>query len=105
MREAGRAGDQPWPPTSLAAAGTDRLLELRRELPRRTKRAARAIKQTGQAPPGLLTRIRPAPPPAMRRRRRHPERRRSLPQRCTILDPPNQREPTSQSELGVSVQQ
>src|SRR5436309_4288120 len=43
-------------------------------------------------------------PPAVCRRRRHAESDRRAPQRQTILDRPNQREPARQSELGVSVQ-
>src|SRR5437773_9838373 len=43
-------------------------------------------------------------PPPMRRRRRDVEGGRRLLQRATIRDRANQREPPSQSELGVSVQ-
>src|SRR4051812_30644973 len=43
-------------------------------------------------------------PPAMRRRRRDAEGGRGRLQRKTILDRADEREPTSQSELGVSVQ-
>src|SRR2546430_5415356 len=44
-------------------------------------------------------------PPAMHRRRRHVEGDRRRSQRTTVLDRADQRETSSQSELGVSVQQ
>jgi hypothetical protein len=72
---------------------------------RRAKRAARAIPQTRPRPTRLLTSLQPAMPPTMRSRRRDVESGRSRPQRQTVLDRPHQREPTSQSELGVTVQQ
>src|SRR5689334_17275764 len=43
-------------------------------------------------------------PPPMNSRRRHAEAGCSLLQRATLLDRAHQREPASQSELGVSVQ-
>src|SRR5207237_7476345 len=64
----------------------------------------RAIKQTRQRPARLLARLQPTVPPTMRRRRRDTESGRGRPQRQTILDRAHQREPPSQSELGVSVQ-
>src|SRR4051812_34028790 len=64
-------------------------------------RPARAIQQRL-----LLTiALQPAMPPAMRRRRRDTEGGRGRLQRTTLLDRAHQRDTTSQSELGVSVQQ
>src|ERR1051326_2729817 len=73
VREARGAGDQPRSPTRLASTGTDRLLELGRQLSRRAMRTTRPIEQTRQAAPRLLTRLQPAMPPAMGRRRRDVE--------------------------------
>src|SRR5581483_11837580 len=78
----------------------DPLLQLAREQPRRPARTARAIEQRLRS----ATAVQPAVPPAVRRRRRDAEAGRGRLQRQTILDRAHQRETTSQSELGVSVQ-
>src|SRR6266540_4919506 len=65
VAKAGRAGDQPRPPTCLAATGADRLGELGGELARRAVRTAGAIEQARQRPPRLLG-LCPAMPPAVR---------------------------------------
>src|SRR6266511_248006 len=105
VREASRAGDQARSPTRLAAAGADRLLELRRELTRRAAGTARTINQARQRPPRLIPGLEPAVPPAMRRRRRNAECGRGRIQRQATLDGLYQRETASQSELGVTVKQ
>src|SRR6516225_4098967 len=63
-------------------------------------RTARAIQQRLRLAPA----IEPTMPPPVRRRRRDAEGGRGRLQRQTRLDRAHQREPTSQSELGVSVQ-
>src|SRR5579864_6109501 len=88
-------------PAGLATAVADPLLQRDREQPRRAMWPARTVNQGAH----LAAAVEPAMPPAMRRRRRNAESRRGSPQRQTLLDRSNKREPTSQSELGVSVQQ
>ena len=104
VAEAGRTDDQARPPSGLAPAGTDRLSELGRQLPRRLMRTAGAIAQANERRAGFLAGLQPTMPPAVRRRRRHAEAGRSPLQRHPLLDRLDQREPASQSELGVSVQ-
>jgi hypothetical protein len=104
VREAGGAGDQPGSPPSAAAAGADRLLELRRQLARRAVRATRAIKEADQRLARLLARLQPAVPPTMRGRRRHAEGGRGRLQRHPLLDRLDHGQAAGQSELGVSVQ-
>jgi hypothetical protein len=104
MGEAGRAGDQPRPPAGLAAAGTDPLGELGRQLLGRTAWPARTIEQARQRRPCFLVSFLPAVPPAMRRRRRDAEAGRGLLQRHSLGDGGNERETASESELRVTVQ-
>src|SRR6476661_6619877 len=104
VRAPGRRPDQPRPPTCPTSTCTDPLLHFGSELAWRALRPTRAITQTRQRPPLLVTRLAPALPPPVRCRRRNAETSSSLPQRAAILDRANQREPTSQSELGISVQ-
>ena len=63
--------DEARPPAGLAAAVTDRGLELGRELPGRTLWPTRAIEQAGQGRSRFSARFEPPVPPTMRRRRRH----------------------------------
>src|SRR6516225_8157544 len=63
-------------------------------------RTARAIQQRLRLAPA----IEPTMPPPVRRRRRDAEGGRGRLQRQPLLDRAHQREPASQSELGVSVQ-
>src|SRR5207245_646410 len=101
---AGRAGGQLRPPAGIRAAGADRLLELRRELPRRPTWTPRAVEQTRQRSASLLARLPPSVPPAVRRRGRNAEGGRGRLQRHPLLDRLHQGETAGQSELGVSVQ-
>src|SRR6478672_5320739 len=68
---AGSAGDQPRPPTSVAPALADALLELGLDQPRHPPRATRAIQQPAARTQLLLARAEPPVPPAMGGRRRH----------------------------------
>ncbi len=103
VAEAGRAGDQARAPAGLAAAVTDRGLELARKLPGRATRPTRAIEQAGERRSRFNGRFEPAVPPTMRRRRRHAEAGRGLLQRHSLLDRADERVAASQSELRVTV--
>ena len=76
-----------------------RSAKLGREQPRRASRSARAIEQRLGAPPA----IDPAMPPAVSGRRRDLKGGRGRSHRRTLLDPGDERKPTSQAELGVRV--
>ncbi len=104
VAEASGAGDQPRSPAGFAAAGTDRLLEVRCELAWRAVWTTRAVEQAAQRAPSLVRCLCPAMPPAVRRRRRHAEGGRGRLQRQSILDRSHECKATGQSELGVSVQ-
>src|SRR5438876_9615149 len=102
LPDQGQTAREPGPPEHpvLSPTVADPLLQLARKQPRRTPRPARAIHERAQ----LASTSEPAMPPAMRCRRRHTEGGRGRLQRKPFLDSPHQREPTSQSELGISVQ-
>ena len=100
VRDPRRTRNQTRTPTGLAPAVADPLLQLSRQQPWREVRTARAIPQRSCLP----TTVKPATPPAMRRRRRNTEGRRGRSHRAPTFDRAHKREPTCQSELGVSVQ-
>src|SRR5919201_4898299 len=100
VREPGRAGDEARTPAGLSATVADPLLQLGGQQARRAVRTARAINE--RLGPTLA--VKPTVPPAMRRRRGDAEGGRGRLQRKTVLNRAHQRETTSQSELGVSVQ-
>src|SRR5262245_23549999 len=84
----------------LATGAQDRLLLGGRQPPWLPKRPRGAIhKRRVRA-----AAIKPAMPPTVRCRRRHPETGTRLPQRHPPIDRSDKLAPTSQSELGISVQ-